>query len=91
MQDLPATRYPVTPDGRYFVVKGRLWRCSNPMIPVERRQRLVTALMNARRAKGLAMRTGDDVLREASRKAMDAAKHELGSADPSGGRTEIRT
>lgn len=20
---------PVTPDGRYFVVKGQLWRCSN--------------------------------------------------------------
>lgn len=22
--------YPVTPDGRYFVVRGRLWRRSNP-------------------------------------------------------------
>lgn len=21
---------PTTPDGRYFVVNGRLWRCSNP-------------------------------------------------------------
>ena len=24
-----APRYPVTPDGRYFVVRGTLWRCSN--------------------------------------------------------------
>ena len=25
--------YPTTPDGRYFVVRGRLWRCSNPNLP----------------------------------------------------------
>ncbi len=24
------TSYPNTPDGRYFVVRGRLWRSSNP-------------------------------------------------------------
>jgi hypothetical protein len=24
------TRYAVTPDSRYFVVRGRLWRMSNP-------------------------------------------------------------
>jgi hypothetical protein len=26
------TEYPVTPDGRYFVVRGRLWRLSNPAL-----------------------------------------------------------
>lgn len=24
--------YPTTPDGRYFVVKGQLWRCTNPSL-----------------------------------------------------------
>ncbi|WP_275066506.1 hypothetical protein [Acidisarcina polymorpha] len=37
-------QYPVTPDGRYFVVKGRLWRCTNPSLPPEVRQRLVGGL-----------------------------------------------
>jgi hypothetical protein len=27
-----------TPDGRYLVVRGRLWRTSNPALPPERRQ-----------------------------------------------------
>jgi hypothetical protein len=50
---------PVTPDGRYFVVRGRLWRCSNPQLPHEERQRLTAELMAARRAKRVAMRAGD--------------------------------
>jgi hypothetical protein len=24
--------YPATPDGRYFVLRGRLWRCSDPAL-----------------------------------------------------------
>ncbi|MCJ2877453.1 hypothetical protein JUM41_24695 [Rhizobium pusense] len=43
-------RYPDTPDGRYFVVRGRLWRKSNPAIDDETRERLVKELMSARRA-----------------------------------------
>lgn len=39
-----------TPDGRYFVVKGQLWRCSNPALSDEQRQQLVHDLMQARRA-----------------------------------------
>jgi hypothetical protein len=31
-------KYPGTPDGRYFVVKGRLWRMSNPHLAPEHRQ-----------------------------------------------------
>ena len=54
------SRYPVTPDGRYFVVRGRLWRCSNPQLSDEERQRLTAVLMAARRAKGIAMRAGDE-------------------------------
>ena len=40
----------VTPDGRYFVVRGRLWRRANPSLPADRRELLVRELMNARRA-----------------------------------------
>ncbi len=78
MREVKSTRYPVTPDGRYFVVRGRLWRCSDPSLPAETRQRLVLALMEARRAKGAVLRNGDAAAREAARKAVDAAKHSLG-------------
>src|SRR5689334_920373 len=43
--------YPVTPDGRYFVVRGRLWRTSNPALAPDRREDLVRELMNARRKR----------------------------------------
>lgn len=70
--------YSTTPDGRYFVVRGRLWRCSNPALSAEERAELVTALMHARSAKGRAMRAGDSDAREAARAAVDRAKHALG-------------
>ena len=68
----------VTPDGRYFVVRGRLWRCSNPALSAPERSRLTLELMAARRAKGVAMRVGDAVGREAARSRIDAAKVALG-------------
>jgi hypothetical protein len=68
----------VTPDGRYFVVRGRLWRCSNPALSEGERDRLVHELMLARSAKGRAMRAGDAAAREAARKHADAVKHALG-------------
>jgi len=42
-------KYPDTPDGRYFVVKGRLWRKTNPNLPETARKLLVSSLMDARR------------------------------------------
>lgn len=39
-----------TPDGRYIVVRGRLWRCADPHLSAERRDSLVSELMAARRA-----------------------------------------
>ena len=78
---MPATSkslYAVTPDGRYFVVRGRLWRCSNPALPEVERQRLTHELMRARSAKGRAMRAGDASAKEAARQQVDAAKHALG-------------
>ncbi len=73
---------PVTPDGRYFVVRGRLWRCSNPALGEVERAVLVRALMQARRAKGLSMRAGDAAGRETARAAVDAAKVALGERGP---------
>ena len=77
-----ADRHPVTPDGRYFVVRGRLWRTSNPELGADERQRLVSALMSARRDVGAAMRSGDrDVVRDARRRVNDA-KVALGERGP---------
>ena len=76
------SRYPVTPDGRYFVVRGRLWRGSNPQLSEEEKQRLTALLMTARRAKGIAMRAGDEQGRELARQQVDAAKIALGERGP---------
>jgi hypothetical protein len=75
-------RYPVTPDGRYFVVRGRLWRCTDPSLPEPERQRLVAALMAARRAVAAARRAGDDEALAAARAAVDEAKRALGERGP---------
>jgi hypothetical protein len=76
-------RYPTTPDGRYFVVRGRLWRCANPSLDPATRERLVHELMAARSSKGRAMRASDSAAREQARQAVDRAKHALGErGDP---------
>ncbi|ALN72838.1 hypothetical protein [Aureimonas sp. AU20] len=71
-------RYPVTPDGRYFVVRGRLWRMSNPNLSEAEREDGVKRLMAARRAVGAAKRTGDDAALRAARGTVDEAKRDLG-------------
>lgn len=40
---------PTTPDGRYFAVKGQLWRCTNPSLSEDVQERLVNDLMAPRR------------------------------------------
>jgi len=75
-------KYPSTPDGRYFVVKGRLWRMSNPHLPPEQRQALVNRLMAARRQVGLALKAGDAGAEHAARAAVDEAKRALGERGP---------
>ena len=74
--------HPGTPDGRYLVVRGRLWRRSNPALPEAERAALTAELMAARRAKGQAMRAGDPDAREAARARIDAAKTALGERGP---------
>ena len=71
-------RYPVTPDGRYFVVRGRLWRRSNPHLSDEDRERFVSELMTARRAIAVARRNGDVAAESTARGAVQIAKVGLG-------------
>lgn len=71
--------YPVTPDGRYFVVKERLWRCSNPDLPQDERKALVKELMRARSA---VHRATTDEETKAARSAVNAAKVALGERGP---------
>jgi hypothetical protein len=75
-------KMPVTPDGRYFVVRGRLWRCSNPALSEEERKGYVADLMSARRAKGAALKRQDAFAIAEARAAVDAAKCGLGERGP---------
>jgi hypothetical protein len=69
------TDYTPTPDRRYFVVRGRLWRLSNPGLNPEVHGRLVQELMAARRAVRNASESKE---RLAARVRVDAAKKALG-------------
>ena len=72
-------KYPITPDGRYFIVRGRLWRLANPALSPEQRVMLVTNLMDARR---LLRGTQPSNEREDARRAVDEAKRLLGERGP---------
>ncbi|WP_010160656.1 hypothetical protein [Sphingomonas sp. PAMC 26617] len=74
--------HPVTPDGRYFVVRGRLWRLANPALADDKRAALVKDLMTARRAVGVAKRSGDPDAEAIAHADVDAAKHALGERGP---------
>jgi len=75
-------KYPVTPDGRYFVVRGRLWRMANPAIDEAERAALVGRLMAARREVREAKQSADREDEAAARKAVDGAKRALGERGP---------
>ena len=68
--------YPRTPDGRYFVVRGRLWRLANPALPPDVHDELVRELMAARRAVRSAK--GDAAAVAVARARVDASKRGLG-------------
>ena len=71
-----------TPDGRYLVVRGRLWRATNPSLPEAERSGWVHELMKARRAKGRARADRDVDAARAAREAVDEAKRALGERGP---------
>ena len=72
----------VTPDGRYFVVRGRLWRMTNPTLAEEAREQLIKQLMAARRGVRDAKRYGDIAVESEAHGAVDAAKQALGERGP---------
>lgn len=74
--------YPLTPDGRYFVVRGRLWRTSNPSLDEKTRESLTAKLMHARRAVSAALRSGDERQLAVARASVNEAKIALGERGP---------
>jgi hypothetical protein len=75
-------QYPVTPDGRYFLVRGRLWRQTNPALGEAERANLISKLMRARRDAKRARRTGDMALGRRARRRVHDAKVGLGERGP---------
>ena len=69
---------PVTPDGRYIVVRGQLWRAANPHLDPQVRAELVAELMNARRAVKRALRLDDPDGLARARARVQASKVLLG-------------
>jgi hypothetical protein len=64
-----------TPDRRYMVIRGRLWRLSSPFLDPAEHAKLVRELMSARRAVLEARESRD---RMAARQRVDTVKRALG-------------
>jgi hypothetical protein len=67
-----------TPDGRYLVVRDRLWRATNPTLSAKLRETLVKDLMDARRNIKNAKRKQDAKQLAANRLKVNKAKVSLG-------------
>jgi hypothetical protein len=67
-----------TPDGRYIVVNGKLWRATNPQLSAADRERLVSHLMSARSR----VQRSDAAARDQAHRDVDAAKRALGERGP---------
>jgi hypothetical protein len=72
--------YPHTPDGRYFVASGKLWRCSDPRLTEAGRKALTSNLMKARR-KVKEVQNNEARLK-AARRQVQSAKEALGERGP---------
>lgn len=71
-----------TPDDRYIVVRGRLWRAADPRLPPGRHEQLVADLMTARRDVRRALAAQDSNALKDARARVDAAKVDLGERGP---------
>lgn len=79
VRDVTFSLAPITtPDGRYIVVRGRLWRAANPLLHEAVRQTLVNELMSARRAVRAALKTENVGELSDARIRVQAAKEALG-------------
>jgi hypothetical protein len=74
--------HPVTPDGRYFVVGGKLWRMRDPSLAPDDKARLVKELMDARRAVKAAKAGADAKAEATAHRRVDEAKRGLGERGP---------
>lgn len=77
-----AKQYPHTPDGRYFIAKNRLWRCTDPRLGEDQKRTHIKELMKARRAVRTAQQQEDDDALRQARDAVQAAKEALGERGP---------
>jgi hypothetical protein len=75
-------KHPVTPDGRYFVVRGKLWRLANPNLSTAIRSAYVSELMVARSAARSAKFAGDETAEAEAHRAVDVVKRKLGERGP---------
>ncbi len=73
---------PRTPDGRYIVVRGRLWRATNPNLPDEQAAALRKDLGRARSDVRRAKLADDAALMADARGRVHAAKTALGERGP---------
>lgn len=77
---MPRKLRPQTPDGRYFVARGLLERCTDPSLDPSIRRAGIKGLMQARRA---VINAGEDtVALAAALTVVDAAKRHLGERGP---------
>ncbi len=72
----------ITPDARYIIVRGRLWRAANPSLSERERSELTASLMHARRAVRDALRIKDKDAERAARRDVQKAKVGLGERGP---------
>lgn len=72
----------LTPDRRYLIVQGRLWRAANPLLKPRVRQQLTGELMAARRAVRDALQRGDEPALRQARRAVNDLKVALGERGP---------
>lgn len=75
-------KYPTTPDGRYFVVKGRLWRCTNPHLDAATREKLAHQLMLARRDVQTQKKRADERAEKWAHAEVNRCKIALGERGP---------
>jgi hypothetical protein len=71
-----------TPDGRYIIVRERLWRASNPVLSEDVRRSIVGDLMQTRRLVRSALKSGNADDLRAARAGVQAAKERLGERGP---------
>ena len=67
-----------TPDGRYIIVRNRLWRKANPALSPDELSRHTGDLMAARRAIAAALQANDEERLREVRAAVHNAKTALG-------------